>query len=491
MENLLYTVIDKWSGVGSVIPTPLCHNRTMTSTNKKIKISDIVVRDDLYPRQVSGSNPVRIQQYAECIDLLPPIIVNQDNVLVDGFHRFTAHRKMEKKEIEVEVIKTTSDVEIKKEAAQRNATSGVQLSAADKKKFGTGIYKEESRGKNKDDRVKIKKELQRVFSVSRQTVDEWTRRTDKDDAAEATKVVEKLSKKEGLTQSAITKHPEFTEIYGENTTRSNISKILNKSEEEEEDVPNAKHGIWNNAEENTTQEYTEDHWEQWLYDYKTFKEKKNAVNHPGNSDERIVDDLLFYYTKKNDTLLDPFAGGGSSIDVCKMRGRKCLAYDIAPIVEREKEILQHDITTGLPKLTKKEWDNVKIVYLDPPYWKTALGFYGDEETNLANMGLDQFNEALGNVIKRFAKKLKKGSYIALLIAPTTNYPDRKTGKYYDHRRDINFELIEEIKKGKIEQVDFVYYRYETQQRTARDVNEAKKNKKRLFLRRDLVVWKVH
>jgi len=52
-------------------------------------LSQIVYREDLYPR--IKSDPATVQRYAENLDVLPPIEVNQHNILIDGWHRWTAH----------------------------------------------------------------------------------------------------------------------------------------------------------------------------------------------------------------------------------------------------------------------------------------------------------------------------------------------------------------------------------------------------------------
>jgi hypothetical protein len=84
-----------------------------------------------------------------------------------------------------------------------------------------------------------------------------------------------------------------------------------------------------------------------IYNIWKQQEKTNGSSHFGNSEVRWVDNLLNLYTKPFDMVLDPFAGGGSTIDICKRRFRRKMFSDHKPIVEREKEIRQHDlIDTG-------------------------------------------------------------------------------------------------------------------------------------------------
>jgi len=44
-----------------------------------------------------------------------------------------------------------------------------------------------------------------------------------------------------------------------------------------------------------------------LYNVWTFAKKTNAVSHFGNSEQRIVDNLLYLYTNPLDIVVDPFA----------------------------------------------------------------------------------------------------------------------------------------------------------------------------------------
>ena len=46
---------------------------------KELKVSKVVFREDLYPRM--ETNPTLVQTYAEIIEVLPPIEVNQHSQL--------------------------------------------------------------------------------------------------------------------------------------------------------------------------------------------------------------------------------------------------------------------------------------------------------------------------------------------------------------------------------------------------------------------------
>ncbi len=206
--------------------------------------------------------------------------------------------------------------------------------------------------------------------------------------------------------------------------------------------------------------------------------KTSGSSHFGNSEVRWLDNLLYLYTEPFDTVVDPFAGGGSTIDLCKKRYRRYYVSDRKPIVEREKEIRRHDLTEGLPSVPR--WKDIKLVYLDPPYWKQAEGEYSNDPTDLANMPLEDFNKSLSGIIKGFAGKLASGACIALIIQPTQwKAPERQ---FTDHVADM-------LRLVKLP-VDMRYsVPYESQQCNAQMVEWAKQNKRTLVLTREIVVWR--
>jgi DNA modification methylase len=215
-----------------------------------------------------------------------------------------------------------------------------------------------------------------------------------------------------------------------------------------------------------------------IYNIWKQQNKSDGVRHFGNSEARWVDNLLYLYTKPFDIVVDPFAGGGSTIDVCKKRLRRYYVSDRKPIVEREGEIRKHDITEGLPRVP--HWDKVRLVYLDPPYWKQAEGQYSGDPQDLANMGIGEFNSALSGLINSFGKKLKD-AYIALIIQPT-QWKTENHAEFADHVGDM-------LRMVKLPVDMRISVPYESQQCTAQMVDWAKDNRRCLVLTREIVVWR--
>ena len=103
---------------------------------------------------------------------------------------------------------------------------------------------------------------------------------------------------------------------------------------------------------------------------------------------------------------------------------------------REKDIIQHDITTGLPENLPKP----KFVFLDPPSWKQAENRYSDSPNDLGNMDLDKFNGVMKNLLKRLTER--KVDLISIVIQPTQYKNDFI---YHDHIFDFHLMLQDKYK----------------------------------------------
>lgn len=449
----------------------------MAKQGESRAVADIVFREDLYPR--IEKSPTTVQKYAEDLGVLPPIDINQNNELIDGWHRWTAYKKAKVEQIPVVVVTTQSDAHLLELAIERNATHGLQLSQADKKKMAKRIYVVAG---NRQERLAARARLSKILSVSEDTLKGWLSRAEKDLKDEAKEQAlqlwlschtqQQIADAVGWPRQTITDWMSFAEN-GESTETG-------KTDDSDEASKEAPIKLTNEqlSDANHTTGFDLPIYNVWKQ-----QSKSSGSSHFGNSESRWLDNLLYLYTQPFDVVVDPFAGGGSTIDVCKRRLRRYFASDRKPIVERESDIRKHDIVDESGKLIlpkPPQWKDVRLVYLDPPYWKQAEGEYSEDPTDLANMDLETFNKTLSGIIKAFAGKLN-GAYIALIIQPTQwNAPDHQ---FTDHIGDM-------LRAVKLH-VDMRFsVPYESQQCNAQMVNWAKENKRCLVLTREIVVWRV-
>jgi len=413
-------------------------------------INEIVWRKDLYPR--FEPNPATIDQYVDSIGKFPPIEINQHNELIDGYHRWTAHKVAGLDSIEVTVTQTESDRQFLMLAIKSNSTHGLPTSTAEKKHSAMMLYD----GNNKA-------ELAALLSVSEKTLGRWTSRTDKEMKERRNQIIADM-------WLACYTEEEIAEAVG-----CNPQTVHNQVEESLKIDNCPKLGVLAN--------YQEPDWTPPLYNIWKEKEKTNSSNHFGNSEASFTDNLLYMYTKPFDIVVDPFGGGGATIDVCKKRLRR---YWVSDRLENPKrpDLRMLDVTESIPALHKR-WKDVSLVYLDPPYWKQAENQYSNDSKDLANMSLEAFYQSLTQLMGSCAARMTPGAKIALLIQPTQWKADDK--QTVDHVVDL---IIRSRTTDKIQYERRISIPYESQQYNAQQVEWTKANKDVLVLTREIIIWSV-
>lgn len=145
-----------------------------------------------------------------------------------------------------------------------------------------------------------------------------------------------------------------------------------------------------------------------VYDIWTFGglNPKYGNVHPGGLPGDFIENLLHYFTVEGETVVDPFAGGGITVDVCRAMGRKCYASDIAPVRE---DIFQWDIAQGYPKYEVAP----SLVFLDPPYWNMVAEDYVQESAS--SLDFVGFLRFLVKLSKDTAEVIKPGGVVAAII----------------------------------------------------------------------------
>ena len=153
---------------------------------------------------------------------------------------------------------------------------------------------------------------------------------------------------------------------------------------------------------------TSDNWlrvyDVWNF---AFRDPNLGEEWPGNIPGQIAMNVIHYYTKEGDLVIDPMAGGGSTIDACKKLNRRCVAYDINPL--KEKGIKYNDITKGFPN----ECENCDLIFLDPPYYKINRPLYGEQ--SVSALEIDEFNLFVIQLAKDCYKTVKVGGYTTFLM----------------------------------------------------------------------------
>jgi len=402
----------------------------------KIKTSEVVFRDDLYPR--FQPNQAIIEKYSDSIEFLPPIKLDQHKILIDGFHRWKAFQLAGVLEIPFEEINVASEKELKKLAYQLNSNHGLQLSSDEKKRYAQEMFGD----------LTIK-EMASLLGVSEQSIQRWTKTQAEALKAERDRKIIELYLKAWNTQESV------AEVIGVGV--STINDIINKFKK--------RHLL-----------ESENIFKPFIYNIWNTSKQDNERKHFGAFPEVFMENLLYYHTNPLDIVFDPFGGGGTSVDVCRKMFRRYYVSDRKVIPGRENDIREWDILNGVPTDLQKP----ELVFLDPPYWKQAEGKYSNDSEDLGNMELDNFNESMRKLLKELSAW--KVNQIAVVIQPTQyknnwNWTDHIF--HFDRMINDKYEILMRY-----------ILPYSTEQYLPQMVIKSKEEKKCLGSHRDLVIWKI-
>lgn len=402
---------------------------------KELLVTEVVYRDDLYPRFKPHQN--LIEKYSDSLEFLPPIKVNQANILIDGFHRWKAHQLKNADKIKAEVIETESEKELRRLAYMHNSAHGLSLSNEEKRS-----YAQEMIG------AMNVEELCAVLSVSKSTINDWTK-----------------TQRENIIKR---RNEKILSLYLKCCTQQQIAEALEVPQRTVSDILS---GLTDSGE-------TAKNFEPFLYNvWNLQKQDNNNGSHFGSFPLAFMKNLLYYHTDIFDIVYDPFAGGGTTVDACQEMTRRYCCSDRNVRPGREEDIKQWDITNGLPDDLPKP----DLVFLDPPYWKQAAGKYSDSPEDLGNMALEDFNSSMERLFSELAGR--KVERIAVVVQPTQYSNDGH--KWQDHIFDFHSMLLKNY------EIEMRYILpYSTQQYNAQQVETMKAAKKALGLNRDLVVWRL-
>jgi len=130
----------------------------------------------------------------------------------------------------------------------------------------------------------------------------------------------------------------------------------------------------------------------------------------GRTPAWVVWNLLQRYTRPGDLVVDPFAGGGTTLDVARSLGRETRGFDLAPV--------RPDIERADARALPLEPGSVDFFFLDPPY-STHL-VYSESEGCIGE--LDAFEpayfEAFERVFAELDRCLADRRYLAVYVSDT-------------------------------------------------------------------------
>ncbi|MCK4871579.1 MAG: hypothetical protein KAS72_02530 [Phycisphaerales bacterium] len=147
-------------------------------------------------------------------------------------------------------------------------------------------------------------------------------------------------------------------------------------------------------------------WEYPSQDYGSTQH--GTTGYEGATPAWVIWDLLTRYTRPDDLVVDPMAGGGTTLDVARELGRKALAYDINPVRE--------DIFRADARALPLEDAKADFIFVDPPY-STHIE-YSDDPNCIGKLDArsDAYFQAMTQVIAEIDRVLHDRRYMAMYVS---------------------------------------------------------------------------
>ena len=164
--------------------------------------------------------------------------------------------------------------------------------------------------------------------------------------------------------------------------------------------------------------------------YLVMPSNEASVSHSGTStfDPALCELIYLWFSKPDDIVIDPFAGGSVRGIVAAELGRPYVGIDLREEQIAANRINAAEVCTGdnpvwicgdsmnIEELAPGEYD---FMLTCPPYGD--LEVYSDDPADLSNMPASQFDEIYTQIMQRTAAMVKEDRFLAVVVG---NYRDK-------------------------------------------------------------------
>lgn len=146
----------------------------------------------------------------------------------------------------------------------------------------------------------------------------------------------------------------------------------------------------------------------WYYPSQQYSDEPMGIpGYEGRTPAWVIWNLLERYTREGDVVLDPFCGGGTTLDVARSMGREGRGFDVAPARE--------DIERADARVLPLEDGSVDFVFMDPPY--STHVEYSDSPDCIGKLEAfePEYFEAMERVFDEADRVLRDRRYLAVFV----------------------------------------------------------------------------
>jgi len=388
-----------------------------------IPINNLVLDNEIYPRSVIDHR--RVQMFADNLRdgfEFDPIHVQAHPEekgkyrILDGAHRWQAYKDVGAKEIPARIIKLDGHDPLLYAAKQ--AIGPRQLNEEESRDTARRAYQKNPR--------LTSGEIGKAIGRSRRTVDSYisdlraTVQLDLNLKIFRMGILgipqERIAGRLGFDQKTIHNH------LGE---KAELPFLLNTDLKKGFTVPQVaeKHGwpeplVWSLALEGKEdlERFRELKWALRTWDLWNWNDcdRRFGDDWPGRIPAQLVAHILYFFSKQNDLVFDPMAGGGVVADTALALNRRCWSFDMEDMADTRPEIEPYfwdkkDLKWPVYGKTRPD-----LILFDPPYFSKKAEDY--DANSLSGLGRHTYLDFLGRFFKLAHDNSKKSTILAFINA---------------------------------------------------------------------------
>jgi len=141
-------------------------------------------------------------------------------------------------------------------------------------------------------------------------------------------------------------------------------------------------------------------------------DKRFGHDWPGRIPAQLVAHILYFFSKQNDLIFDPMAGGGVVPDTALALNRRCWSFDMKDMAEVRPEIEPYfwDIKDlKWPVYGKTRPD---LILFDPPYFSKMADDY--DGNSISGLSKEAYLDFLGRFFKLAHENSKKSTILSFI-----------------------------------------------------------------------------
>jgi cell division protein FtsB len=147
---------------------------------------------------------------------------------------------------------------------------------------------------------------------------------------------------------------------------------------------------------------------------------------------QVVEQIVAHWSGEGNVVLDPMAGSGTTVDVCKIMNRQAWCSDLSP---RHEAVEVMDAAS----LEIKDGD-VDLVFVHPPIpvlVKKDVDPDSERETNLGKLDRPNYRVVFGSILSEIKRVLRPNGYFAVYAQEF----DCVQSGYFDFARFLSEEIV--------------------------------------------------